>query len=62
MIMETKELMKARAEQSMHCLLEKIDKVCDEARDGGGLSDEDVRVLEKAWCAIATIKAVGKEA
>ena len=60
--METKELMKARAEQSMHCLIEKIDKVCDEARDGGGLSDEDVRVLEKAWCAIATIKAVCKEA
>lgn len=61
MIMETKELMKARAEQSMHCLLEKIDKVCDEARDGGGLSSEDVRTLEKAWCAVATIKAVCKE-
>lgn len=59
--METKELMKARAEQSMHCLLEKIDKVCDEARDSGGLNGEDVRVLEKAWCAIATIKAVCKE-
>nr|DAG26518.1 MAG TPA: hypothetical protein [Caudoviricetes sp.] len=59
--METKELMKARAEQSMHCLLEKIDKVCDEARDGGGLSSEDVRTLEKAWCAVATIKAVCKE-
>ena len=59
--MEMKELMKARAEQSMHCLLEKIDEVCDEARDGGGLSDEDVRVLEKAWCAVATIKAACKE-
>ena len=59
--MEMKELMKARAEQSMHCHLEKIDKVCDEARDGGGLSSEDVRTLEKAWCAIATIKAACKE-
>ena len=59
--MEMKELMKARAEQSRHCLLEKIDKVCDEARDGGGLSSEDVRTLEKAWCAVATIKAVCKE-
>lgn len=59
--MEMKELMKARAEQSMHSLLEKIDKVCDEARDGGGLSGEDVRTLEKAWCAVATIKAVCKE-
>ena len=59
--MEMKELMKARAEQSMHCLLEKIDEVCDEARDGGGLSDEAVRTLEKAWCAVATIKAVCKE-
>ena len=59
--MEMKERMKARAEQSMHCLLEKIDKVCDEARDGGGLSSEDVRTLEKAWCAVATIKAVCKE-
>lgn len=59
--MEMKELMKARAEQSMHCLLEKIDKVCDEARDSGGLSGEDVRTLEKAWCAVATIKAVYKE-
>ena len=59
--MEMKELMKARAEQSMHCLLEKIDKVCEEARDGGGLSSEDVRTLEKAWCAVATIKAVCKE-
>ena len=59
--MEMKELMKARAEQSMHCLLEKIDKVCDEARDSGSLSGEDVRTLEKAWCTIATMKAVCKE-
>lgn len=59
--MELKELMKARAEQSLQHLLDKIDKVCDEARDGGGLTSEDVRTLEKAWCAVQTIKCVCKE-
>ena len=58
--MEMKELMKARAEQSMTELLDKIDEVCDDARDGG-LSSEDVRTLEKAWCAIHTIKTLCKE-
>ncbi len=59
--MEVKELLYARAEQSMQHLLDKIDKVCDDARDEGGLTAEDVRTLEKAWCAIATIKCVTKE-
>ncbi len=56
------DLMKTRAEQSMQHLLDKIDKVCDEARDGGGLTTEDVRTLEKAWCAIQVIKCVTKDA
>ena len=60
-MMDYKELMKARAEQSIGVLLDKIDAVCDDARDDGGLSSEDVRTLEKAWCAIATIKALCKE-
>ena len=60
--MEMKELMKARAEQSLQNLLDKIDKVCDEARDEGGLTAEDVRTLEKAWYAISTIKCVTKDA
>lgn len=38
-----------------------VDLLYAEARDGGGLSSEDVRTLEKAWCAVATIKAVCKE-
>lgn len=59
--MEIKELMKARAEQSLQHLLDKIDKVCDEARDGGGLTAEDVRTLEKAWCAVKLAKEVCKE-
>lgn len=58
--MESKELMKARAEQSMSKLLDKIDEICDDARDGG-LTSEDVRTLEKAWCAIVTIKTACKE-
>ncbi len=49
------ELMKARQEQTIQHLLDKIDKICDQARDGGGLTAEDVRTLEKAWCTIHTI-------
>ncbi len=56
------DLMKTRAEQSLQHLLDKIDKVCDEARDGGGLTAEDVRTLEKAWCAIHTIECLKKQA
>ncbi len=56
------DLMKTRAEQSLQHLLDKIDKICDEARDGGGLTSEDVRTLEKAWQAIRTIECLKKEA
>ena len=52
--METE--LKMRAEQTIQRLLDKIDKICDDARDNGGLTGEDVRTLEKAWCAIATAK------
>lgn len=52
--METE--LKMRAEQTIQCLLDKIDKICDDARDNGGLTSEDVRTLEKAWCAITAAK------
>lgn len=58
--MDTKDLMKARAEQSMHYLLDKIDKICDDARDSDGLTNEDVRTLEKAWKAICVIRDLTK--
>lgn len=53
-------LIHARCEQTVQHLLDKIDKVCDEARDNGGLDDEDVHTLEKAWCAIEIAMRVGK--
>lgn len=53
-------LIHTRCEQTVQHLLDKIDKVCDEARDNGGLNDEDVRTLEKAWCAIETAMRVCK--
>ena len=53
-------LIHTRCEQTVQHLLDKIDKVCDEARDNGGLNDEDVRTLEKAWCAIEIAMRVGK--
>lgn len=52
--------MKARADQSLHCLLDKIDEICDDARDDGGLSSDDVRTLEKAWKAICVIHDLTK--
>lgn len=59
--MELKELLKARAEQSITHLLDKIDVICDDARDDGGLTSDDVRTLEKAWCTIHTIKTICKD-
>lgn len=47
--METKELIRMRADQTLHCLLDKIDQICDDAKDDGYLSDEEVRVLYRAW-------------
>ena len=52
--METE--LKMRADQTIQRLLDKIDKICDDARDNGGLTSEDVRTLEKAWCAITAAK------
>lgn len=46
-----------KADQTVHRLLDKIDEICDDARDGG-FSCEDVRTLEKAWKAIMTIESV----
>ncbi len=59
--MEMKELMKARAEQTLTHLLEKIDRVCDNARDDGGLTAEDVRTQEKAWCTVRLVEEMMKE-
>lgn len=56
--METKELIKMRADQTLHCLLDKVDKICDDAKDNDYLSDEDVRTLAKAWCTIPTLKTL----
>ena len=58
--MDSKDLMKVRADQSLHCLLDKIDEICDDARDDGGLSSDDVRTLEKAWKAICVIHDLTK--
>lgn len=45
-------LLHTRCEQTIERLLDKIDKVCDNGRDRGTLTCEEVRTLEKAWCAI----------
>ena len=53
-------LIHARCEQTVEHLLDKIDEVCDAARDNGGLDDEDGRALEKAWWALETAMRVAK--
>ena len=54
---EPSKVSEGASDQTVHRLLDKIDEICDDARDGG-LSCEDVRTLEKAWKAIMTIESV----
>ncbi len=56
--METKDLVKLRAEQTFEHMLDKIDRVLDDARDNGGLGDEDVKVVLNCWKSLHKAKEV----
>lgn len=50
--MDMKELGRMRAEETIHAMLEKIDKVLDDAKDDRYMSCEDVCVVKDCWKAI----------
>ena len=56
--METKDLIKLRAEQTFDHMLDKIDRVLDDARDSDELSSTDVEVVLHCWKAIHKAKEV----
>lgn len=54
--METKDVIKVRAEQTWEHMLDKIDRVLDDARDEGHLSEMDIDIVLKCWKAILKSK------
>lgn len=54
--METKDVIKVRAEQTWEHMLDKIDRVLDDARDEGHLSETDIDIVLKCWKAILKSK------
>ena len=59
--MDQKELGRVRAEETVHAMLEKIDKVLDEAKDARFLSHEDACTVKDCWKAIWYAKQCLKE-
>lgn len=59
--MDMKELRRLRCEQTMDALLDKIDKVLDDARDDGHMSCEDVKCLKDCWKTLWYSKQCCKE-
>ncbi len=54
--MDTKEMIKVRAEQTVEHMLDKIDRVLDDARDEGDMTETDVEIVLKCWKAIYKAK------
>lgn len=59
--METKELMHVRCEETVHAMLEKIDRILDDARDDNHMSSEDICAVKNCWKAIWYAKQCLKE-
>ncbi len=54
--MDTKDMVKVRAEQTVEHMLDKIDRVLDDARDEGDMTETDVDIVLKCWKAILKSK------